>query len=218
MTVSEIRILVAAEQRNVRGNLKMILEAAGYRVDATGDSQEALARCHLSHYDIAFVDIHMTKIDGLDLIRGIRTVNGKITVVTLSQYGAITKVVEGMKLGAVDFVEKPLDPRKVQLLCDEILRRHALMNNDTVNELLQLAELALEQKSFVEARTYLKMAMLRDEDRAEPCFWLSELYESRGDVREALHYYCRALDAGPSFQPSRKTLGRLKQLATGTRA
>lgn len=75
--------------------------------------------------------------------------------------------------------------------------------SDTVNELLQLAELALEQKSFVEARTYLKMAMLRDEDRAEPCFWLSELYESRGDVREALHYFCRAFDAGPSFQPTR---------------
>ena len=218
MVVSEIRILVAADQRNVRGNLKMILEAAGYRVDATGDSQEALARCHLRQYDIAFVDVHMTRFDGLDLIRGIRTVNGKITVVTLSQYGAITKVVEAMKLGAVDFVEKPLDPKKVQLLCDEILRRHALMNNDTVSELLQLAELALEQKSFVEARIYLKMAMLRDEDRAEPCFWLSELYESQGDVREALHYFCRALDASPSFQPTRKSLFRLKQLATGTNA
>ncbi len=43
MTVSEIRILVADDQRNVRGNLKMILEAAGYRVDATGDSEEVLA-------------------------------------------------------------------------------------------------------------------------------------------------------------------------------
>ena len=215
MTVSEIRILVAADQRNVRGNLKMILEAAGYRVDATGDSEEAVARCHRADYDIIFIDIHMPKIEGLDLVRCIRELNGKSTVVTLSQYGAITKVVESMKLGAVDFVEKPLDTRKVQLLCDEILRRHALMNNDTVSELLQLAELALEQKSFVEARIYLKMAMLRDENRAEPCFWLSELYESQGDVREALHYFCRALDAAPSFQPTRKSLFHLKQLATG---
>ena len=216
--VSEIRILVAADQRNVRGNLKMILEASGYRVDATGDCEEAVARCHRRYYDIIFIDIHMPKIEGLDLVRCIRELNGKTTVVTLSQYGAITKVVEAMKLGAVDFIEKPLDPRKVQLLCNEILRRHALMNNDTVSELLQSAELALEQKSFVEARIYLKMAMLRDKDRAEPCFWLSELYESQGDVREALHYFCRALDAGPSFQPTRKSLSRLKQLATGTNA
>ena len=217
MTVSEIRLLVADDQRNVRGNLKMILEAAGYRVDATGDSEEVLGRCYRLHYDIAFVDINMTKIGGLDLVRGIRALSKKTAVVTLSQYGAITKVVEAMKLGAVDFVEKPIDPRKVQLLCDEILQRRATMTNDTVDELLQLAELALEQRAFVEARVYLKMAMLRDGNRAEPYYWLSELYETQGDIREALHYYCRALDAGPTFQPSRKTLGRLKQLATGTR-
>ena len=217
MTASEIRILVADDQRNVRGNLKMILEAAGYRVDATGDSEEVLARCHGLDYDIAFVDINMmTKIGGLDLVRGIRALCKKTTVVTLSQYGAITKVVEAMKLGAVDFVEKPIDPSKIQLLCDEILQRHALMTNDTVGDLLRLAEVALEQKALMEARIYLKMAMLRDENRAEPYYWLSELYETQGDIREALHYYCRALDAGSTFQPSRKALGRLRQLATGT--
>lgn len=217
MTVSEIRILVADDQRNVRGNLKMILEAAGYRVDATGDSEEVLARCHRRHYDIAFVDIHMTKIGGLDLVRYIRALSKKTTVVMLSQYGVINKVVEAMKLGAIDFVEKPIDPRKIQLLCDEIYRRRQLAKNETVNELLHLAELALEQNADMEARVYLKLAMLRDENRAEPYYWLSELCENRGEVREALHYYCRALDAGPTFQPSRKALGRLKKLATGTR-
>jgi len=91
-----------------------------------------------------------------------------------------------------------------------------LLTNDSVNKLLQMAELALEQKTFVEARVYRKMAMLRDENRAEPYYWLSELYETQGHVRQALHYYCRALDTGPSFQSTRKALGRLRQLATGT--
>ncbi len=216
MTVSETRILVADDQRNVRGNLKMILEAAGYRVDATGDSEEVLARCHGRHYDIAFVDINMSKIDGLELIRYIRTLSENTTVVTLSQYGLVTKVVEAMKLGAVDFVEKPIDPRKTQLLCDEILRRRQLAKNNTVNELLHRADLALEQNALVDARVYLKMAMLRDQYRAEPYYWMSELCESQGDIREALYYYCRAIDAGPTFQPTHKAFGRLKQLATGT--
>jgi DNA-binding NtrC family response regulator len=216
MTVSEFRLLVADDQRNVRGNLKMILEAAGYRVDATGDSEEALARCHGCHYDIAFVDINITKISGLDLVRYIRALSKKTTVVMLTHYGIINKVVEAMKLGAIDFVEKPIDPKKIQMLCDEIYRRRQLAKNETVNELLHLAELALEQNADMEARVYLKLAMLRDENRAEPYYWLSELCENRGEVREALHYYCRALDAGPTFQPSRKALGRLKKLATGT--
>jgi DNA-binding response OmpR family regulator len=218
MTVSKVRILVADDKRSVRGNLTMILEAAGYRVDETGDSQEALARCHGRHYDIAFIDINMSKIDGLDLVRGIRALNNKTTVVTLSQYGDMTKVVEAMKLGAIDFVEKPIDPKKTQLLCEEILRRRALMNDETVNELLHCAELALDRNTLVEARLYLKMAMLRDENRAEPYYWLSELCEAEGDIRGALHYYCRALDAGPTLQPSRRALFRLKQLAGGTSA
>jgi len=185
MTVSEIHILVADDQRNVRGNLKMILEAPGYRVDATGDSEEVLGRCHGLHYDIAFVDINMTKIGGLDLVRGIRALSKKTSVVTLSQYGAITKVVEAMKVGSVDFVEKPIDARKVQSLCDEILRRKQMISNDTVDELLQSAELALECGAFTEARVYLKKAMLRDGHRAEPYYWMSEFCEARRDPRSA---------------------------------
>jgi len=216
MTVSEIRLLVADDQRNVRGNLKMILEAAGYRVDATGDSEDVLGRCHGPHYDIAFVDINMTKICGLDLVRGIRALSKKTSVVTLSQYGAITKVVEAMKVGSVDFVEKPIDARKVQSLCDEILRRKQMISNDTVDELLQSAELALECGAFTEAGVYLKKAMLHDGHRAEPYYWMSEFCEARGEIREALHYYCMALDACPTFPSARKALFRLKQLASGT--
>ena len=74
------------------------------------------------------------------------------------------------------------------------------------------AELALEQNALVEARVYLKMAMLRDENRAEPYYWLSELCETQGEIREALYYYCRAIDAGPTFQPSRKALRPLKTI------
>jgi tetratricopeptide (TPR) repeat protein len=121
-----------------------------------------------------------------------------------------------MKLGAIDFVEKPIDARKVQSLCDEILRRKQMISNDTVDELLQSAELALECGAFTEARVYLKKAMLRDGHRAEPYYWMSEFCEARGEIREVLHYYCRALDACPTFQSARKALFRLKQLASGT--
>ena len=216
MSGSETRVLVVDDQRNIRVNLKIILEDAGYRVDATGDSEEALARCHRRHYDIVFVDINTIKIGDLDLVRGIRALSKKTAVVTLSHYGVMTKVVEAMKLGAIDFVEKPIDARKVQSLCDEILRRKQMISNDTVDELLQSAELALECGAFTEARVYLKKAMLRDGHRAEPYYWTSEFCEARGEIREALHYYCRALDACPTFQSARKALFRLKQLASGT--
>jgi DNA-binding NtrC family response regulator len=218
MTAAETHILVADDQRNVRDTLKMILETAGYHVDATGDSQEVLARIHRRSYDIAFIDLNMSKMNSLDLIRFIRTVSKRTTVVTLSQFGLISKVVEAMQLGAIDLVEKPIQPKKIPLLCEEIIQRRSLQGHATVNELLQLTELSLEQNAFRDARIYLKMAMLRNENGAEPYYWLSELCESQGEIRQALHYYCRAIDVGPTLQLSRNALFRLKQLATAAGA
>ena len=66
-------------------------------------------------------------------------------------------------------------------------------------------------------RVYLKMAIRRDGKRPEPYYWLTEVCEEQGNVREPLHYYCRAIDAGPTFQRAQQgTWGRLKQLGTGT--
>lgn len=215
MTIPEIRLLVADDQRSVRGNLKIILEAAGYRVDATGDSEEALARCHGQQYDIAFIDINMTKISGLNLVRYIRALSNRTTVVMLSQYGLMTKVVEAMKLGAVDYVEKPVDPRKLQLLCDEIIRRRQLAKNETVNELLRLAELALEQNTDMDARVYLKLAMLRDENRVEP-YYNGSLSYAKIDVESARHCTILAERSKLGRRSRRAVMGfRLRQLATG---
>jgi DNA-binding response OmpR family regulator len=218
MTQSRAHILVVDDERNIRKNLTMALEAVGYTVDATSDGGEALAKCRQRPYDITFVDIQTPKIGGFELIRYIRDLCKEATVVILSHYGTMAKVVDAMRLGAVDFIEKPFDSKRIQLLCDEILQRRKLKANESVNELLRLAELALERNAYIEARMYLKMAMLRDGSRPEPYYWLSELCENRGNVREALHYYFRALDVGPTYQPARKALNRLKRLAAGTSA
>ena len=144
MTQSRAHILVVNDDRNIRKNLTMALEAVGYTVDATGDGEEALANVDQRTYDIAFVDIQTPKIGGHELIRYIRDLCKEATVVMLSQYGTMAMVVEAMRLGAVDFIEKPFDSKKIHLLCEEILQRQQLTANQSVNELLRLAELALQ--------------------------------------------------------------------------
>jgi DNA-binding NtrC family response regulator len=212
MTPLKAHILVVDDERNIRKNLAMVLESAGYNVDATGDGEEALTKCKERHYDIAFVDIQMPKMGGLEFLRHIRTLRPKIGVVIVTAYGTVSRAVEAMKGGAVDFIEKPFDPKILLLLCEEILQRQKLGASGSMDDLLRLAELARERKAYVEARVYLKTAMMREVTRPEPYYWLGYISEAEGDNRKAMQYYRLTLDADQTFEPAREALKRLGQL------
>ncbi|HTN69854.1 MAG TPA: response regulator [Methylomirabilota bacterium] len=214
MTQSLVHILVVDDERNIRNNLRMVLEAEGYKVDTASNGDDALLRVKEGRYDIVFVDIQMPKMSGLELLRYLRGLRPKMAVVMVTAYGTVSRAVEAMKLGAVDFIEKPFDPKAIQLLCQEILERQKIGASGTVDELLHLAELARERKAFVEARVHLKIAMMRDLSRPEPYYQLAQLSESGGNLREALHYYYMAIEARPTFAPAREALRRLGHLDT----
>src|SRR5882724_3452364 len=162
MTQPQVRILVVDDERNIRNNLTMVLESAGYKVDASRDGEDALTKSKERHYDIALVDIQMPKMAGLELLRYLRTLRPNLTVVILTAYGTVGSAVEAMKLGPVDFLEKPFDPKVLLLLCEEIIQRQKTVTKGSVDDLLHLAELARERKAYVEARVYLKIAMMRE--------------------------------------------------------
>jgi DNA-binding NtrC family response regulator len=205
-------ILVVDDERNIRNNLGMLLEAEGYKVDTAANGDEALLRVKEGRYDVVFVDVQMPKMDGLQLLRHLRGLRPKMPVVMLTAYGTVGRAVEAMKLGAVDFLEKPFDPKSIRLLCQEILEREKLGTSGTVDDLLHLAALARERKAITEARVYLKIAMMRDPGRPEPCYKLGKLCEAEGRVSHAVQYYYMALEAEPAFEPARAALTRLGRL------
>ena len=212
MNQSQAHVLVVDDERNIRNNLRMVLEAEDYRVDTASNGDDALLRVKDGRYDIVFVDIQMPKMDGLELLRYLRGLRPKLPVVMLTAYGTVRRAVEAMKLGAVDFIEKPFDPKAIQLLCQEILEREKIGTTGTVDELLHLAKLARERKALTEARVHLKIAMMRDLSRPEPYYELGELCEDEGQVNHAVQYYYMALEAQSTFEPARAALTRLGRL------
>ena len=218
MTKATARILIVDDERNIRKNLCMVVEAAGYQADAARDGDEALAKCREQPYDVAFVDLRMPKMGGLTLLGYIRSLNPNTAVVILTAHGSVTDAVDAMKLGAVDFLQKPFDPKKIPLLLEEILLRQRLGPGGSVEDLLHLAQLARDRSALVEARAYVKAAMLRDIKRPEPYFWLGLLCEADGDARLAAQYYYMALDTSPTFDPAREALIRLGHLDSASTA
>jgi DNA-binding NtrC family response regulator len=218
MSQSQVHILVVDDERNIRNNLCMVLEAEGYKVHTASNGDEALLRVKESRYDIVLVDIQMPKMNGLELLRYLRGLRLKMPVVMLTAYGTVSRAVEAMKLGAVDFIEKPFDPKTIQLLCQEILERQRVGTSASMEDLLHLAELARERKAYVEARVYLKTAMMREVMRPEPYYWLGYVSELEGDTRKALQYYSLALEANESYQVARDAIKRIRQPSSNVTA
>jgi DNA-binding NtrC family response regulator len=212
MTEPKSRILVADDERNIRTNLSMVLEAVGYQVDVAPDGDEALNLCRQNHPDIAFVDLHMPKIEGLEVLAQIRTLSPKTAVVIITAYGSAANAVEAMKLGAVDFLEKPFDPKIIGILAEEILFRQRLGSSGLFDDLMHLADLARGRNAHIEARAYLKAAMSRAFDRPEPYYWLGCLCEGEGEQKRAIQYYYMAVSADRTYEPAVEALKRLGKI------
>jgi two-component system nitrogen regulation response regulator NtrX len=114
-------ILVVDDEQEVLKSILDILRDEGYRPRGVGDGQEALRAIQKAPPDLVILDIWMPGIDGLEILEAIKRLHAELPVVMISGHGTIETAVKATKLGAYDYLEKPLDLEKVQLTV-----RHAL--------------------------------------------------------------------------------------------
>jgi two-component system nitrogen regulation response regulator NtrX len=111
--MSKARILVIDDEAEIRRSLRMILEYEGYDVQEASSGPEGLALIERETPDLVFMDIRMPGMDGLDVLQKIRQSNEALPVVIISGHGTVATAVEATKLGAFDFIEKPLASERV---------------------------------------------------------------------------------------------------------
>jgi DNA-binding NtrC family response regulator len=110
-------LLVVDDDRAVRELVRSVGERAAFDVTVCADGTEALAELRQHHYDVAAIDLCMPGTGGLDVLRAMRTADLDCQVILMSGGATIDNAVEAIKLGAVDFLTKPLDlERFLQLL------------------------------------------------------------------------------------------------------
>ena len=123
------KILIIDDERSIRATLKEILEFEKYLVETAQDGIEGYKMAEEKNFDLIFCDIKMPNIDGIETLKKIVENNILSPVVMISGHGDIETAVQTLKIGAFDYIEKPLDLNRV-LTCV----RNALDNNHLKKE------------------------------------------------------------------------------------
>jgi DNA-binding NtrC family response regulator len=129
MTVTGSTVLVVDDERTLARAVKAFLSEAGYEAEVADDAEKALELLPRLRPDVVFADVRLPGMSGIDLLRRIREFDPAIPVIIMTAYGTIEGAVEAVKLGAFDYMKKPVDLEELKLLADRA-RENALLKQE----------------------------------------------------------------------------------------
>ena len=118
-----LKILIVDDEEPARQGLTALLARWGYDVDEAGDGQEALAKAAAGLPSVVVSDLVLPKMDGLELLRALKTDVPFASVILLTGQGSIDTAVTAMKEGAYDYLTKPVDVARLRLLIPKAAER-----------------------------------------------------------------------------------------------
>ena len=111
-------ILIVDDERTLARAIKAFLTESGYEAEVAGDAEQALRLLETMRPDVVFSDVRLPGMDGIELLRRIREFDAAIPVIIMTAHGTIEGAVEAVKLGAFDYLKKPVDLEELKLLAD----------------------------------------------------------------------------------------------------
>jgi len=123
------KILVVDDEEDMRTTLAILLEAEGYSVVTAMNGHGAVERITQEPIDLVVSDIRMPDMDGIELLREVKTRNPLLPVVMVTGYGSAELAVESMKLGAFDYLQKPFDNERLYEVVRSALSQASLQRS-----------------------------------------------------------------------------------------
>lgn len=125
-------ILIVDDERAIRNSMKEILEYESYKVDVAENGVEALRKMQNEKFDLIFSDIKMPEMDGITFLEAVLKERGDLPVIMISGHGEIDVAVRSIKMGAYDFISKPLDMNRVLVTVRNALDKKKLVQETTL--------------------------------------------------------------------------------------
>lgn len=123
-------ILIVDDEKNIRRSVEMILQNDDYTIFLAENGKEAVNVVREKKMDLIFLDLLMPDMNGIEVLKQVKEYDPDIIVVMMSGHGTIENAVEAVKLGAYDFIEKPLTKEKVLITAKNALERVSLRDEN----------------------------------------------------------------------------------------
>jgi two-component system response regulator AtoC len=111
-------VLIVDDERTLARAVKAFLTEAGYEAEVASDAEQAFRMIETLRPDVVFSDVRLPGMNGIDLLKRIRDFDASIPVIIMTAHGTIEGAVEAVKLGAFDYLKKPVDLEELKLLAD----------------------------------------------------------------------------------------------------
>jgi len=203
-------ILIVDDEKNIRFTLTQALTSLAAEIDTAINAEEALEKIKQKSYSVMLLDLKLPGMDGISFLKMINEIRPEIRVIIITAHGSIEAAVDAMKLGAVDFIQKPFVPNEIRELVSQVLERETLDEKDVqdYNGFLELAKKSIGDHFIESAIEFVKKAINIDSKRPEAYNLLGVLLELQHDREGAQRNYRVALSLDPSYEPAQKNLSR----------
>jgi len=125
-------VLVVDDEKNIRETLKDVLEDEGYGVLLAEDGKQAIDTLKTSRVDVMLLDLWLPKIGGMEVLDRVKRRYGEVEIIIVSGHGTIDTAVKATKIGAFDFIEKPLSLDRVLSVVDHAVKMSRLRRENVI--------------------------------------------------------------------------------------
>jgi FixJ family two-component response regulator len=209
------RILIVDDEANVRLTFRIALEGEDCEITEAGSGEKALEVLADQPFALAILDMRLPGIDGLELLAKMRESGIKVPAMFVTAYGDVPNAVKAMKLGAIDFLGKPLRPDDLRNIVAEIIKRHAPPNDrpaETFSAHIVAAKRCLNLRAFAKARLHLVKALELNPNSVEAFNLAGVLAEILEDYDKAKKCYGRAIKFDKNYEPAQQNMRRLYEV------
>lgn len=162
---NDIQIVLIDDDQHVLDSCQHLLELAGYQTRAFLDPHMALQEIHPNWSGVILTDIYMPTMSGMELIDKVKAISPHLPIITITGHGDIEMAVEAMQKGAIDYLEKPLKPKKLLSLIEKVItKRKKMIEQWQIIENVLPEQLLGESQEIIEIRKHIKLLATADRD------------------------------------------------------